>query len=48
MHTLTGHALEEDRQLVVNGGLRWNTGKECQKLKWKEQERKRVNYENLR
>jgi hypothetical protein len=35
------------RQLAVSKALQWNTGRESQKIKWKEAESKRMKYENL-
>jgi hypothetical protein len=35
------------RQLAVRKALQWNTGRETQKIKWKEAESKRMGYENL-
>ena len=47
MHTLAGVVPEGGRESVVSRSLRWNTGRESQKLKWKEVESGRVNCENL-
>ena len=35
------------RQLAVRKALQWNSGRETQKIKWKEAESKRMGYENL-
>ena len=35
------------RQLAVSKVLQWNTGREAQKVRWKEIESKRMGYENL-
>ena len=35
------------RQLAVSKVLQWNTGREAQKVRWKEIESKRMSYENL-
>ena len=47
MHTLAGVVPEEDRESVVSRSLRWNSRKESVKLKWKEVESRRMNYDNL-
>ena len=54
MKTLMGRTPENTagnrgggRQLAVNKVLQWNTGKEAQKVRWKEVESKRMGYENL-
>ena len=35
------------RQLAVSKTLQWNTGREIQKIRWKETESKRMGHENL-
>ena len=47
MHTLVGPTPEEGTKSAVSRSLRWNTGRESQKLKWKEVECLRMNYANL-
>ena len=54
MKTLMGRTPENTtgnrgggRQLAVNKVLQWNTGREAQKVRWKEVESKRIGYENL-
>ena len=36
-----------DRQLAVSKVLQWNTGREVQKVRWREMESKRMCYKNL-
>ena len=54
MRTLMGRIPENTarnigggKQLAVSKVLQWNTGREVQKIRWKEMESKRMSYENL-